>query len=275
MPGVHSTLPNFCRILGLIINFWNIFPEYIEKLVTPFILVPDVTSPHFTRFLYHTVPITQGPDSIENVLAWGLAWKRAWDSFLTLLHVVTTGWGGHLFRRFCKLFSDSSTVCWAILQLPCCPSKQGELLKNTLQNLWNKWPPHPAQIILIFFSAGNLKPKIQPFLKQKIQQTFVLLNRTPDERQHGAHDLLHPGPREVSGLGGDVYGRPELLLRQFVQRRQPSAALAGILLGGVHQEKWVIHKCTLRSVVKQVMFRNVPTGGYEFWGLVRLYNDIL
>ena len=69
MPGVHSTLPNLCRILGIIINFWNIFPEYIEKLVTPFILVPDVTSPHFTRFLYHTVPITQGPDSIENVLA--------------------------------------------------------------------------------------------------------------------------------------------------------------------------------------------------------------
>ena len=37
----------------------------------------------------------------------------------------TTGWGGHLFRRLCKLFSESSTGCWAILQLPCCPSKQG------------------------------------------------------------------------------------------------------------------------------------------------------
>ena len=29
-----------------------------------------------------------------------------------------TGWGGHLFRRFCKLFSESSTGCRAILQLP-------------------------------------------------------------------------------------------------------------------------------------------------------------
>ena len=41
-------------------------------------------------------------------------------------------------------FSESSSGCWAILQLPCCPSKQGELLENILQNLRNKWPPHPV-----------------------------------------------------------------------------------------------------------------------------------
>ena len=55
-----------------------------------------------------------------------------------------TGWGGHLFRRFCKLFSERSTGCWAILQLPCFPSKQGELSDNIVQNLRNKWPPHPV-----------------------------------------------------------------------------------------------------------------------------------
>ena len=52
-----------------------------------------------------------------------------------------------MFRRFCKLcklFSESSTGCWAILQLPCCPTKQGEFLENILQNLRNKWPPHPV-----------------------------------------------------------------------------------------------------------------------------------
>ena len=27
-------------------------------------------------------------------------------------------------KRFCKMFSESSTV---VLQLPCCPGKQGEL----------------------------------------------------------------------------------------------------------------------------------------------------
>ena len=36
---------------------------------------------------------------------------------------VPTGWGGHLFRRFCKLLSESSPGSWAVLQLPCSPSK--------------------------------------------------------------------------------------------------------------------------------------------------------
>ena len=61
---------------------------------------------------------------------------------LQSLHI--TGWGGHLFRRFCKLFSESSPHCWAVLQLPRCPSKQGELIKNIFHNLGNKWPPHPV-----------------------------------------------------------------------------------------------------------------------------------
>ena len=58
---------------------------------------------------------------------------------------IYSWWGGHLFQRFCSLFSESSPGRWAILQLPCCPSKQGELLENILQNLWGKWPPHPVQ----------------------------------------------------------------------------------------------------------------------------------
>jgi len=59
----------------------------------------------------------------------------------------STGWGGHLFQSLCKLFSESSPGPWAALQLPCCPSKQGELLENILQNLWNKWPPHPVWLL--------------------------------------------------------------------------------------------------------------------------------
>ena len=39
-----------------------------------------------------------------------------------------------LFPRFCKMFSESCTV---IMQLPCCPGKQGELSENGLQNLRN------------------------------------------------------------------------------------------------------------------------------------------
>ena len=43
---------------------------------------------------------------------------------------VSTGWGVHLFRRFCKMFSESSPGCWAVLQLSCCPSKQGNFQKT-------------------------------------------------------------------------------------------------------------------------------------------------
>ena len=57
-----------------------------------------------------------------------------------------TGWGVHLFRRFCKLFSENSSGSWAVLELPCSPSKQGELLENILQNLRNKWPPNPVAL---------------------------------------------------------------------------------------------------------------------------------
>ena len=41
-----------------------------------------------------------------------------------------SGWGGNLFQRFCAIFSGSSTGCPAVLQLPCCQSRQGELSEN-------------------------------------------------------------------------------------------------------------------------------------------------
>ena len=50
-------------------------------------------------------------------------------------------------ERFCNMFSESSPGCWAVLQLHCCPSKQGELSKKLLQNLGNKWPPHVVEEI--------------------------------------------------------------------------------------------------------------------------------
>ena len=41
----------------------------------------------------------------------------------------------------CNIFSESSTGRWAELLLPCCPSKQGELPENMLQNLFLNLPP--------------------------------------------------------------------------------------------------------------------------------------
>ena len=36
--------------------------------------------------------------------------------------------------------------CWAVLQLPCCPIKQGELSEYKEQNLRNKLPPQTVEL---------------------------------------------------------------------------------------------------------------------------------
>ena len=43
------------------------------------------------------------------------------------------------------MISVSSTGCWAVLQLPCCPSKQGELPEKMLQNLLHKLTPQTVE----------------------------------------------------------------------------------------------------------------------------------
>ena len=43
------------------------------------------------------------------------------------LQASTTVWDARLWKRFCEMFSESSTGRWAVLQLLCYPSKQGEL----------------------------------------------------------------------------------------------------------------------------------------------------
>ena len=63
--------------------------------------------------------------------------------------MTSTVWGGNILKRFCKMFTQSSTGRWAVLQLPCCPCKQRELLENMLQNLRNKWPPYPVTNLMI------------------------------------------------------------------------------------------------------------------------------
>ena len=62
---------------------------------------------------------------------------------------LTTVWGGRLRKRFCKIFSESSTGSWADLQLPCCPSKQGELPENMLQNLLLNLPPQTVWLAML------------------------------------------------------------------------------------------------------------------------------
>ena len=60
------------------------------------------------------------------------------------------GWGGHLFRRFWNMFSKSSP-CLLVQHGSCSKAQRPvELSENSLQNLRNKWPPHPV------FSVHNL-----------------------------------------------------------------------------------------------------------------------
>ena len=35
------------------------YAEYLDKLVAPFLPVPDITTPHWTRFVTKSVPYTQ------------------------------------------------------------------------------------------------------------------------------------------------------------------------------------------------------------------------
>ena len=82
-------------------------------------------------------------------LDWGFHQLPNWDiAILSNMHcknmssiINPSVWGGRLRKRFCNMFSESSTGSWAELQLPCCPSKQGELQENMLQNLFLKLPP--------------------------------------------------------------------------------------------------------------------------------------
>ena len=61
---------------------------------------------------------------------------------------MSTVWGGRLRKRFCNMFSESSTGSWAELKLPCCPSKQEEFSENMLQNLFLNLPPQTVSLLL-------------------------------------------------------------------------------------------------------------------------------
>ena len=74
-------------------------------------------------------------------------------SLLTLIPICaskcSTVWGGRLRKRFCNMFSVSSTGSWAELQLPCCPSKQGELPKIYNKTFYTPCRPRLATLCTI------------------------------------------------------------------------------------------------------------------------------
>ena len=66
-----------------------------------------------------------------------------------------TVWGGNMFRRCCKMFSGSSTGRWAVLQLSCCPRKQGGLSENILKNLRNNLPPQTVLNVYLSLTSSE------------------------------------------------------------------------------------------------------------------------
>ena len=81
-------------------------------------------------------------------------------------------------KRFCDMFSESSTGSWAELQLPCCPSKQGELPENMLQNLLHNLPPQTVD----FWSRNCVKHGATRFLLQKYTALSTRRSNNSDNR---------------------------------------------------------------------------------------------
>ena len=61
--------------------------------------------------------------------------------------------GGRLFKRFCKMFSESSTFGYIALQLPCYPSKQA---RGTFRKHFTKPFSQPAAPDCIHVATGVL-----------------------------------------------------------------------------------------------------------------------
>ena len=62
-------------------------------------------------------------------------------------------------KGFVICFSESSTGCWAVLQMPCCLSKQGELSENIKQNIFYKLPlqaVHVSQTDALYSTYSHL-----------------------------------------------------------------------------------------------------------------------
>ena len=70
------------------------------------------------------------------------------DSARSVRHrpFLCTVWGGRFWKRFCNMFSESSTGSWAELQLPRCPSKQVRLQENKSQHLLDNLPPQTVVV---------------------------------------------------------------------------------------------------------------------------------
>ena len=77
-------------------------------------------------------------------LNWMFCYCQFWKNININVSICLPGGAATCSEGFVYFFLTVPPGRLAVLQLPCCPSKQKELLENILQNLRNKWPPQPV-----------------------------------------------------------------------------------------------------------------------------------
>ena len=125
-------------------------------------------------------------------------------------HVLfCTGWGGHLFRRFCNIFLRVPLVCLGSMAAALQP---GELSGNSLLNLRNKWTPHPVFCIVNCNSSTRLISDNE--LTTAATVLLLILHRRREV-------LLVPPPLHLRPrhLGGHLGPRGHVAARQ--EQRRP------------------------------------------------------
>ena len=85
------------------------------------------------------------------------------------------------------MFLESSTGRWAVLQLPCCPSKQGERSENILQNLFHNLTPQTVLHIRTVFLQQRERAASAQFSDGSQDTKAKILHRlskmTPSEQE--------------------------------------------------------------------------------------------
>ena len=150
--------------------------------------------------------------------------------FWILFHADSTRWGGHLFRRFCSMFSESS-LC-LLGQHGSCSSAQlsVELSENIVQNLSEQMAAPPGIALRVIDAGIPFNWTFEQFLGNFLEDFFNPLNCHPEqERREFLRDGL-PRPRqrprqeEEARLQGP---RPEF--RQGAGCHGPAGVRRGVL----------------------------------------------
>ena len=122
-------------------------------------------------------------------------------------------------KLWCKevLYNVFSEFYRGVLQLPCCPSKQGELSENILQNQCNKLAPRTVEKVFLALSAapGNFQLWFNLFEEHELMKIFPQRRRSTSATADGATTLngggVESGGKQVSKVATD----PKIAARRY------------------------------------------------------------